>query len=158
MRTSSRIWVVSISFLLFLFFPIQSRAVVLGDAQDIPTEVYQFLKNFESALIAGDKVKVMSMMEEDYRRAQHDGLLKGNTQQFLNEFQCGYRADNPDTYECIEFGKVKAMENTSIIPDQDIYIITYKLTGPSSDINVTWMISVKQVEGKNVYGMVGTYG
>lgn len=158
MRTPFNTRVFGISFLLFLFLTIHVKSSTVELAQEIPAEVIQFLKTFETALLSGNTEKVMSLMEADYRKAQHDGLLKGNTQQFLNEFQCGYRADNAETYECIDFGKVKAMENTAIIPDENLYIITYSLTGPTSVVNVTWMISVKQVDGQNVYGMVGTYG
>lgn len=45
-----------------------------------------FLRRVESAIILHDADLLMSMMEKDYRRSQHDEFLEGRTMQFLNEF------------------------------------------------------------------------
>ncbi|MBK9591175.1 MAG: hypothetical protein IPO32_06630 [Crocinitomicaceae bacterium] len=45
-----------------------------------------FLREVESAIKTHDADKLMSYMEHNYKRSQHDEFLAGRTIQFLNEF------------------------------------------------------------------------
>jgi hypothetical protein len=45
-----------------------------------------FLREVESAIKTHDADKLMSYMEPNYKRSQHDEFLEGRTVQFLNEF------------------------------------------------------------------------
>lgn len=47
-----------------------------------------FLRKVELAVRAHDADQLMSYMQPDYKRSQHDEFLEGRTLQFLTEFFC----------------------------------------------------------------------
>lgn len=143
--------------LLGFFFLIASNVQKLN-AQDVPDDLKAFLDKFSAAVLAHNTDLVMSLMDEDYRKEQHDAFLKGNTQQFLDQFFCGYDPADGERYECIKFNEVAKLELTSAIPDVDLYIVLFHVTDSDSTVEVTWIVSAKAVDGKTNFGMVGTYG
>lgn len=128
------------------------------NAQDVPDDLKAFLDKFSTAVLAHDVQQVMDLMDKDYREEQHDAFLKGNTQQFLDEFFCGYDITDGEKYECIKFNEVSKLEHTTTIPDVDLYIVLFHVTDSDSTIEVTWIVSAIATDGKTNFGMIGTYG
>lgn len=142
---------------LLIFVTLAFNPSVL--AQEVPTDLKEFLDKFASAVTSHNAEEVMNLMDPDYRKEQHDAFLKGNTKQFLDEFFCGYDPADGETYECIKFNEVIKLELTTHIPDVELYIVIFHVTDSDSTVEVTWMVSAKPGDdGKNNFGMIGTYG
>ncbi len=47
-------------------------------------------ENFEATILKRDYKASLDFFEPEYKKAQHDDMLGGNTQQFLAEFLAGY--------------------------------------------------------------------
>jgi len=45
-----------------------------------------FCNKFSKAVMSGSPEKCLKFFDEDYVKAQHDGFLEGETEQFLSEF------------------------------------------------------------------------
>lgn len=126
--------------------------------QDVPDDLKAFLSRFSTAVLDHNTELVMALMDDDYRKEQHDAFLKGDTQQFLDKFFCGYDPADGERYECIKFNEVMKLEHTSTIPDVDLYIVLFHVTDSDSTVEVTWIVSAITEDGKTNFGMVGTYG
>jgi hypothetical protein len=140
------------TFLLFSFNLLQPFC------QDVPEDLKAFLNKFSAAVLAHNTEQVMALMDADYKKEQHDAFLKGDTQQFLDKFFCGYDPADGERYECIKFNEVIKLEHTSTIPDVDLYIVLFHVTDSDSKVEVTWIVSAITEDGKTNFGMVGTYG
>src|SRR5688572_4882305 len=72
-------------------------------------ELDSFIVSFQQAVLAGDKAKLMELMDPDYKKVQHDKFHGGNTDRFLNELFCGNKVDQ-DGFDCISLKKVVDIE------------------------------------------------
>lgn len=52
-------------------------------------ELQSHLKRFESAVLKHDRASLMQTLDPKYVREQHDDMLKGRTQQFIDELLSG---------------------------------------------------------------------
>ena len=130
----------------------------IASAQDAPPNLKKFLDGFISAVTSHNTELVMSLMDADYKKEQHDAFLKGNTQQFLDKFFCGYDPADGETYECMKFKEVSQLKLTSVLPDTGLYIVQFHVTDSDSTVEVTWIVSAKEADGTTTFGMIGTYG
>lgn len=145
--------------LFTLVFVLLVSIKIKGNAPDIPEALKQFLETFTTAVASHNPDAVMNLMDADYKKEQHDAFLKGNTQQFLDEFFCGYDPADGETYECMKFNEVVKLELSNVIPDIELYIVMFHVTDSDSTVEVTWMVSAKpDANGVVQFGMIGTYG
>lgn len=143
--------------LLIVFVAISS--LVNAKVSEIPEDLQQFLETFTSAVVSHNRDAVMNLLDVDYKKEQHDAFLKGNTQQFLDKFFCGYDPTDGETYECMKFKEVSKLELSNVIPDIELYIVMFYVTDSDSTVEVTWIVSAKpDANGVIQYGMIGTYG
>ncbi len=123
----------------------------------IPHELQDFLSDFEKAVKSQNNKKILSMMDKEYLTEQHDIFLKGNTSQFLNEFFCG-ELTNGRGFKCLKFNELKNASKINIIKDLDYYVVMYEISDSEDSIITSWTISVREIKGKIVYGLVGAMG
>lgn len=119
--------------------------------------VEEFLQRFEQATLAHNKTLLLDLMDHDYKVEQHDKVLKGNTEQFLNQFYCGYRTDGQG-YRCQKYPEITGMKRVELLPNDGNYTATYHVFTKDIAVNISWLIMVKK-QGKSVtYGLYGSQG
>lgn len=119
--------------------------------------VEEFLQKFEKATLLHNKTLLLELMDRDYKVEQHDKALKGNTEQFLNAFYCGYRTDGQG-YKCQKYTEITGMNRVELLPNDGNYTATYHVSVKDITVNISWLIMVKK-QGKTVtYGFWGAQG
>lgn len=144
--------------ILGLLFLSTSLLKVSAQAPEMPEDLSAFVEKFTEAVLNHNTESIMDLMDVDYKQEQHDAFLKGDTQEFINRFFCGYDVSDGETYECMKLNEISKIEITTVIPDTELYIVLFHVSDQDSTIEITWMISAKPTEGTTLFGMIGTYG
>lgn len=119
--------------------------------------VEEFLQKFEQATLLHNKTLLLDLMDKDYRVEQHDKAMKGNTDQFLNQFYCGYRTDGQGL-RCQKYTEITGMTRVELLPNDGNYTATYNVSVKEITVNISWLVMVKK-QGKAVtYGLYGAQG
>jgi len=119
--------------------------------------VEEFLQKFEQATLLHNKTLLLDLMDKDYKVEQHDKVLKGNTDQFLNQFYCGYRTDGQG-YRCQKYMEITSMKRVELLPNDANYTVTYHVFTKDIAVNISWLVMVKK-QGRTVtYGLYGPQG
>lgn len=108
-----------------------------------------FLRKVEVAVKTHDADKLMSYIEPEYKRIQHDEFLGGNTTQFLNEFFC---SNIPFTSikdaVLVDYKLVKGSKNE--------YTVTFSITGTTQTENCSFFMVKNLNTGVfSIYSAVG---
>ena len=144
--------------ILGLLFLSTSSLKVSAQAPEMPEDLSVFVQTFSEAVLNHNTESIMNLMDVDYKKEQHDAFLKGNTQEFIDRFFCGYDVSDGETYECMKLDNISKIEITTVLPDTELYIVLFHVTDQDSTIEITWMISAKPTDGTTAFGMIGTYG
>ncbi len=120
-------------------------------------DIEGFLKAFETAVAGKDFNGLFKLVDPAYKKEQHKRMLKGNTEQFLDELFCGNLAVGKG-FKCVKVGTVTALKRRHVKKVKDIYEVEYEVTAGGTTIICTWTLRVRQEEGKQLLGLVGAVG
>lgn len=166
MKNLSFIWkliFVLIVFVAYSFSTVKKNETFLNEFTEEfskkknPEDIQKFLSDFENAVINHDTKTVMSLMDLHYKAEQHDDMLKGNTNQFLNEFFCGSETDN-DEFICLDFKDITKIELLNLNKTDDGYQVDYLVSSTNYYIKCNWIITITSSGNILVYGLYGAVG
>ena len=124
------------------------------------------LSAFKAALKVKDTNALTLLMDPTYFKSQHDKLLSGDTERFLNEFFCG-PVLGTQKFQCLNFRALQSLSLTSLIRHtQKGWSVVYHFTASTSEAPqapITILLSFELVErkselGNRVYRIVGAVG
>lgn len=128
-----------------------------ADETSYPKFIKQFFDDFETAVWAKNKPKIMTFFHPDYVKEQHDEMLEGRTDQFLKEYFCGSAMDGSRKFSCFGLEEIERMERVYIRQESKGYAAAYILYGNGKKITLT--LGALPIEGKNnKYGLWGAVG
>lgn len=143
--------------IFFLFAFVIPFTLISQEVSD--KKLHQFCEKFAKAVESGNQKKCISFFDAAYRSEQLDGFLKGNTEQFLDEFLLGFAPLPPDVagVDLPRFQDIQSMHFIDIQRDQ------YGSITAMYDITLKNGITVKmhapiRVTGKNKFGFIGAMG
>jgi len=119
--------------------------------------IEQFLSDFEKAAVTHNKDKLIQLMDPDYVKEQLVGFLNGNITQFLNEFFCGNKVDGSG-FECLHYTEIISLKKVSLNKETNGYRVAYAVYSNQTGVKTNWTITIKNIQGKLVYGLVGASG
>lgn len=124
-------------------------------------ELNQFIHEFEKAANSNNTVLLMTLMDGAYRKEQHDHFLQGNTIQFINEFFCGtYITDKEGKtqFDCPGLNTISDVKTVNITPSENGYKYIFKFKSGGKTYTSQRYISVKVIDNKRQFGLVGAVG
>lgn len=117
-----------------------------------------FLNEIKNVALNKHYTELMTYMDSDYLKEQHDYFLKGNDLKFVNEIFCGNDI-NDDSFHCIEQHNISYFETKEISQIEDTKYKGLFIVGDESNkVACKLLISKKIVEGKVKFGIVGAIG
>ncbi|MCF6366360.1 MAG: hypothetical protein L3J35_09170 [Bacteroidales bacterium] len=131
---------------------------IKGEKYKISKELNQFLLDFESAARNHKKGAMLNLLDKDYKKEQHDEMLEGRTNQFLNEFFAGYLISE-SKFKSPGFESIISLNFVSIKQiDENSFDVSYIIKSKDFELVREWEIIIRNVNGKQVYGLVGAFG
>lgn len=115
------------------------------------------LLNFEKAILNHDRKSIMMLLDSGYVAEQHDGMLEGRTEQFLDELFGGNSIDDGKYYNQ-KFKDIIAVNFLQIEEKNDRLWLQYEISTHKNTVKCSWLISVKEVKGKLNYSLIGAVG
>jgi len=147
-----------ISALFFLFScSVTYKIGSEGEKYKIPKNLSVFLSSFEQSVTSHNQNKVLSYMDNAYKKEQHDEMLEGRTEQFLNEFFSGTNVDGSG-FVLVKFSLIRGIYFTSIQQTETGYTVYYTVKTKDVTVDCNWEISVTKTEDGTVFGLVGAFG
>jgi len=128
-----------------------------GEKYKLPEKLSAFLNSFEQSVTLHDSNKLLSYMDKAYKKEQHDEMLEGRTEQFLNEFFSGTNVDGSG-FVLVKFSLIRGIYFTSIQQNETGYSVYYTVKTKDVTVDCNWEISVTKTEDGTVYGFVGAVG
>ena len=123
-----------------------------------PADLDDYLESFESAILNHDSHALMSLLDKDYVKEQHDGFLNGRTAQFLKELFCGGVVDK-DAYQCLKFESIRTIQKLNVVKDgENGYRVYCLISNDKYAIKANWFIKVLPVGAGQKFGLVGAVG
>lgn len=117
-----------------------------------------FLKEIKDVALNKHYTELMTYMDSDYLREQHDYFLKGNDLKFVNEIFCGNDV-NDDSFHCIEQQSISYFETKEISQIEDTkYKALFHVGNENNKVACKLLISKKIVDGQIKFGIVGAIG
>lgn len=117
-----------------------------------------FLKEIEEVTLNKHYTVLMTYMDSDYLKEQHEGFLEGNDLQFINEIFCGKDIID-DSFHCIEQKNITYFETKEINQIEDTKYTALFIVGDSEHkVACQLLISKKIVDGNTKFGIVGAIG
>lgn len=118
----------------------------------------QFLKELPDVAINQHYTVLMEYMDSDYIKEQHDGFLKGDDLQFVNEIFCGDDI-NDNSFHCINQNEITSFEIKLVEQIEDTkYKILIYVGDAVNTVASKLLISKKIVNGQPKFGLVGAVG
>jgi hypothetical protein len=147
------------SVLLILVFSACSlnKGAVDPSLAELPDDLKAFLHAFENAALSHDAERMLTLMDEEYLKVQHDEMLKGRTEQFLNELFCG-NIVNSNSFKCLEFKNLKNLKLIKLENNTDSYTVYYIVKAENVSVTAEWEVRVKATENGRVFGIFGALG
>ncbi len=147
-----------VSVLFFLFScSVTYKTGSEGEKYKIPKGLSEFLASFEKSVTLHDENKVLSHMDKGYKKEQHNDMLEGRTEQFLNEFFSGTNVDG-NGFVSIKFKSIIGIYFVSIQQNDNSYTVYYTLKTKTASVDCNWEISVTKTDAGTVYGLIGAVG
>ncbi len=131
-------------------------AKAIKDKEDLPEDLQAFLTDFEASVSAGNQGNVMALMDPNYVKEQHDGMLDGRTEQFISEFLSG--VSESGTFKTISLNEVKSTEFIRLEEKAGSTMVYYKIKSDNTIISCYWQIITREENGIRVYGFFGAVG
>lgn len=125
---------------------------------NIQSKIDRFLESFESAVESHDSDQIMSHMDPDYVKEQHDNFLGGRTDQFINEFFGGYKK-NTKEFKTVPYREIKKLKLLNLVHDGDnFYTVSYLVKAKGLKVTCEWSVKIRFNGGNTAFGMVGAVG
>jgi hypothetical protein len=117
-----------------------------------------FFITLKKAVLDKDQVLLMKTIDPEYKKEQHQKMLKGRTNQFINELFCGNL--NPGQgFRCLKFKKITGITMVSSKrKNSGNYDVEFEISGDGIKIICNWVVKVRVLEGKKFFGLVGAVG
>ncbi|PLX01234.1 MAG: hypothetical protein C0594_13700 [Marinilabiliales bacterium] len=141
--------------IIFLILTVFIAYSVFSQDQ-IPKNITKMLNKFENAVLKHNEKKALNYFDDNYKKEQLEDMLKGNTEQFLNEFFCGSTMEN-QSFKCMKFNQIKSMDLIQIIHQADTneYFVIYNVSDHKTGaVQCEWTIRISD----NKPGLVGAVG
>lgn len=117
-----------------------------------------FLKELPKVVLEQHYTILMTYMDSDYLKEQHESFLNGNDLQFVNEVFCGNDI-NDKSFHCIEQQKITFFEIELIEQIEDTkYKALFIVGDDKNKVACKLLISKKIVDGQVKMGIVGAVG
>ncbi len=116
-----------------------------------------FLTKFEKAVLQNDTQALMEMMDADYRKEQHDEMLGGRTDLFLDELFCGNRIDESE-FKCFKLKEIVSIQRKKVEETELGHTVKYTLANSYMEITTELLVLKKFVDGRSVFGIEGARG
>lgn len=146
---------ISILFVLFCFSACKSieKISYSGEKYEVSNLLNQFLKQFELATVNHNKEKIISLLDEDYKKMRYSGLSQHEKEYFFREFYCG-RDVKSNQAICPSFEEVDRIEFVSIGQNADLsYTVKYITHTIYEDLKAQWAITFKKQGVNQIYGI-----
>ncbi|MBU1240751.1 hypothetical protein KKF84_07315 [Myxococcota bacterium] len=123
-----------------------------------PTQdILSFLARFEQAVGAKQVKTILALTDAEYRKNQHDSLLKGNTVQFIDGLFCGNLAQAKG-FACITLAQIKTMERLHVSKSTQGFEVEYKVSSATKAIICTWVVKIRSSGSLKTLGLEGASG
>jgi hypothetical protein len=120
--------------------------------------VKTFLKEIKEVVINKHYTVLMTYMDSDYLKAQHEGFLIGNDLQFINEIFCGNDITD-GSHHCIEQKEIIHFEIREITQVEDSkYKALFEVGNGTNKVNCKLLLSKKTIGGVAKFGIMGAIG
>lgn len=139
---------------LFLSFTTNSNAIKSGT----PKEAKVTVKAFEKAVKSHDQQGIMTLMDPEYVKEQHDEFLEGRTEQFIDELFCGMVVNSDKQFKCMPLNSIKKIKLSSIDMEANPANVSFHVTSDEFEIIMEIGMTSIQVDGKTVYRFYGAMG
>ncbi len=130
-------------------------------APDSRTAVDRLVTALRGGVAMQDRDRLMALMDPEYVQEQHDRLLEGRTDQFLNEFFAGTEVVS-GKFRSVEVEELQRIERIDIeeTDEDDRYEVeAILLTSAGTEIRVAWYIVVERLSSKQYRAWLrGTVG
>jgi hypothetical protein len=123
----------------------------------VDAEVMAFLNSFELQVRHHDPDNILEFMDMGYIEEQLDGMLKGDVEQFLNEFFCGNNIKT-DEFKCVKYKTIKRLKRQTVVRSGDGYQVGYIIIAKGLKVSTEWFINKAKDGDDFVYGLVGAMG
>ena len=133
------------------------KAVSSSDNYKVPNKLKKFLLEFKQASLEHNSAKLVALLDREYKTEQLDGMHKGNTDAFLNELYCG-KQTNGTGFRCIKYKTINYMKFIRAENNEEGYTVYYKLGNRVVEIETNWVVTIKTINSKRVYGIYGAVG
>ncbi len=147
----------TLSLILILILSVFSTQSTDFEKEPAYSNVYEFLEQFEQAVLAGDSDAVLQFMDEGYIDIQLGDLHEGNTERFINEFFCGW-LPGQQSFDCIPLNEIESIERTNLSLSDGHGSVSYQIRSGDTVIEPNWTIVASQKNGKRVFGLYGAVG
>lgn len=113
-----------------------------------------FLAMFEKAVLSKDARRIMMFMDKTYRTEQHDSIMKGNTDRFLNAFFSGERLDNRVKHKT-DYRQITSVKHISTTVAGSYQHVLYHIGTEGMVLAVSWVVMNRYENGTIIYGLYG---
>ncbi len=121
-------------------------------------ELKQFLKELPDVAVNKHYTELMEYMDAGYLKDQHEGFLKGDDIQFVNEIFCGNDI-NDNSFHCINQNEITSFEIKTVEQIEDTKYKALFIVGDAvNKVSCEMLISKTMVDGKPVFGLIGAVG
>lgn len=144
---------------LILTILFTSSVSIISAKSKLPKEAKTTIKTFQKSVKAHDQSGIMSTLESNYVKEQHDGFLEGRTEQFINELLCGTDLQS-DKFQCAKLDDILSIKlATYDIMDDKIYV-RYTVTTSDKKIDIELYLFPTKYENtdKTTYKFIGAIG
>ena len=151
--------ILGLALLFIMVIPSCSSVKYLADTSGSDKKAMKtFLKEIEEVTLNKHYTVLMTYMDADYLKEQHEGFLGGNDLQFINEIFCG-KDIKDDSFHCIEQKDITNFETKEITQMEDlVYKVLFIVGNEKNKVACQLLISKKVVDGKTKFGIVGAVG
>lgn len=120
-----------------------------------------FANRVTKAANAHDASAMLMLMDPQYRKEQHDGMLEGRTEQFINEFFCGNiikSKDSQSNFGCPGFNKISKVKIKHVFPHEHGYQFQMEFRAGKTVYTSTYFVRIRNTKQGVGYGLVGAVG
>jgi len=147
--------------ILLLAFVSFSSAGQQPEKVKLEGDLKAFADRFSKAANSHDESAMLMLMDPQYRKEQHDGMLEGRTEQFINEFFCGNvikSKDNQSNFGCPGFKNISKVKIKQVFSHEFGYQFQIEFKAGKTVYTSTYLVKVRNTKQGVGYGLVGAVG
>ena len=149
--------IISVFLILSLIACSGAKKTVTYEGSKIPKGLKEFLIRFEKASVEHNKKLVLELMDPNYIEEQHNEMLGGRTDQFLNELFCGNQT-NGKGFKCPGFENITKLKLIGVKNNTESYTVYYIITTGEFEIKRDWEVTKQVSKFGIIYGIYGACG